>query len=165
MNKFKWGQVKTAKYLDAQSVDDISIFNRIFNNLTTALIKQGRIEDAKKVMLKYDEVMPTKIYDIRNVMSVATMAQNLYTLGYTEKANNLIKRYATYIEKEINYLADVTKSKNQLIGGQNVQIALVYGLEPMARVATQYKQNKLAADLEKKYQNLYQRFSMYFGPQ
>lgn len=165
MNKFKWGQVKTAKYLDAQSVDDISIFNRIFNNLTTALIKQGRIEDAKKVMLKYDEVMPTKIYDIRNVMSVATMAQNLYTLGYTEKANNLIKRYATYIEKEINYLADVTKSKNQLIGGQNVQIALVYGLEPMARVATQYKQTKLAADLEKKYQNLYQRFSMYFGPQ
>ena len=60
---------------------------------------------------------------------------------------------------------DVTKSKNQLIGGQNVQIALVYGLEPMARVATQYKQTKLAADLEKKYQNLYQRFSMYFGPQ
>lgn len=77
MNKFKWGNIKNASYLDAQSTDDISIFNRLFNNLTTGLIKQGRIEDAK-VMLKYDEVMPTKIYGIRNVMSVATMAQNLY---------------------------------------------------------------------------------------
>lgn len=165
MNKFKWGNIKNASYLDAQSTDDISIFNRLFNNLTTGLIKQGRIEDAKKVMLKYDEVMPTKIYGIRNVMSVATMAQNLYTLGETEKATNLIKKYAAYIQKEITYLADVTKSKNQLIGGQNVQNALVYGLEPMARVASQYKQAKLSADLEKQYQNLYQRFSMYFGPQ
>jgi hypothetical protein len=146
-------------------VDDISIFNRIFNNLTTGLIKAGRIEDAKKVMQRYDEVMPTKIYGIRNVMSMATMAQNLYTLGQTEKANALIKKYADYIQKEVTYLADVTKSKNQLVGAQNVQIALIYGLEPMARVAAQYKQTKLADDLEKQYQNLYERFSMYFGPQ
>lgn len=165
MNKFKWGNIKNATYLDAQSTDDISIFNRLFNNLTTALIKQGRIEEAKKVILRYDEVMPTKIYGMRNVMSIATMAQNLYILGDTEKANNLIKKYADYIQKEINYLSDVTKSKNQLIGGQNVQMALVYGLEPMARVAGQNKQTKLAADLEKQYQTLYQRFSMYFGPQ
>lgn len=165
MNKFKWGNVKNATYLDAQSTDDISIFNRIFNTLTSALIKEGRLEDAKKVMLKYDEVMPTRIYGIRNVMSIPTMAQNLYTLGQTEKATNLIKKYAAYIEKEVNYLADVSKSKNQLIGGQNVQISLVYGLEPMARVALQYKQTKLAADLEKQYQTLYERFNMYFGPQ
>ena len=164
MNKFKWGQIKTAKYLDAQSVDDISIFNRIFNNLTSGLIKQGRIEDAKKVMLRYDEVMPTKIYGIRNVMSMATMAQNLYTLGQPEKATSLIKKYADYIQKEVTYLADVSKSKNQLVGGQNIQIALIYGLEPMARVAAQNNQPKLAADLEKQYENLYERFSMYFGP-
>lgn len=165
MNKFKWGNIKNASYLDTQSADDISIFNRIFNNLTTGLIKHGRIEDAKKVMLKYDEVMPTKIYGLRNVMSVATMAQNLYTLGETEKANNLLKKYAAYIQKEVSYLADVSKSKNQLVGGQNVQIALVYGLEPMARVAGQYKQAKLSTDLEKQYQTLYEKFSMYFGPQ
>ncbi len=165
MNKFKWGNIKNASYLDAQSADDISIFNRLFNNLTTELIKKGRIEDAKKVMLKYDEVMPTKIYGIRNVMSVATMAQNLYILGETEKANNLIKKYAAYIQKEVIYLADVSESKNKLVGGQNVQIALVYGLEPMAKVAAQYQQTKLSAELEKQYQNLYQRFNMYFGPQ
>lgn len=165
MNKFKWGNVKTATYLDSQSADDISIFKNIFNNLTTGLIKAGRLEDAKKVVAKYEEVMPTKIYGIRTMMSVPTMAQNLYVLGETEKANQLIKKSAEYIQKEITYLADVSKSKGILVGGQNVQMALVYGLDPMAKVAAQYKQIKLAQELEKQYNELYGRFSLFFGPQ
>jgi pentatricopeptide repeat protein len=161
MNKFKWGNIKTATYLDSQSSDDISIFNNIFNSLVTGLIKAGRIEDAKKAIKKYDEVMPTKIYGVRTMMSVASLAQNLYILGETEKANNLLKKSAVYIQKEITYLADVSKSKGIL----NVQIALVYGLDPMAKIAAQYKQTKLAQDLEKQYNDLYGRFSMFFGPQ
>jgi hypothetical protein len=165
MNKFKWGNVKTASYLDSQSSDDISIFTNIFNNLTTGLIKQGRLADAKKVMRRYEEVMPTKIYGMRTMMAVPTMAQNLYILGETEKANQLIKKSAAYIQKEITYLSDVSKSKNMLVGGQNVQIALLYGLEPMAKIAAQYQQTKLGQDLEKQYNDLYSKFSLYFGPQ
>jgi len=163
MNKFKWGNVKTASYLDAQSADDVSIFIRIFNDLTTGLIKQGRIEDAKKVMRKYDEVMPTKIYGIRSMMSMPTMAQNLYILGETERANNLIKKSAAYIQKEITYLADLTDSKDKLVGMNNIQMGLMFSLEPMAKVAAQYKQTKLAEELQKEYESLIGRFSMYFG--
>ncbi len=117
MTKFKWGNIKTASYLDAQSTDDVSIFNQLFNSLVSGLIKAGRLDDARKVIKKYDEVMPTNIYGIRNMMSVPTMAQNLYILGQTEKANALIKTSAAYIQKEVNYLSDISKSKNQLIGG------------------------------------------------
>ncbi len=165
MNKFKWGNIKDAKYLDIQSADDMSIFNNIFNSLTTALIKEGRLADAKKVMKRYDEVMPTKIYGMRTAMSMPTMAQNLYTLGETTKANALIKKYADYIENEITYLGDVSKSKNQLIGQERIQIGLFYGLMPMAKVAQQNQQTKLAADLEKQIKNLFDRggFSQYFG--
>ncbi|WP_379084211.1 hypothetical protein [Pedobacter sp. UC225_65] len=111
--------------------------------------------------------MPTKIYGIRNMMSVATMAQNLYILGETDKANKLLVKSAAYIQKEISYLADISKSKNQLIGMQNVQMGLIYGLEPMAKVAAQYKQTKLSQDLGKQYEALYNRFNMFFtaGPQ
>ena len=123
------------------------------------------MDDAKKVVSKYEEVMPTKIYGIRTMMSVPTMAQNLYILGETEKANQLIKKSAAYIQKEITYLADISKSKEMLVGGQNVQIALVYGLDPMAKIAAQYQQTKLAQDLEKQYNALYSRFNLYFGPQ
>ncbi|MEJ5993022.1 DUF2723 domain-containing protein [Pedobacter sp. Du54] len=165
MNKFKWGNVKTASYLDSQSADDISIFNNIFNSLTTGLIKAGRLEDAKKVVRKYDEVMPTKIYGIRTMMGVPERAQNLYILGETEKANELIKKSALYIQKEVGYLADVSKSKGILVGGRNVQMALVYGLDPMAKIAAQYQQTKLAKDLENQYNTLYARFNLFFGPQ
>ncbi|MES2416834.1 MAG: DUF2723 domain-containing protein [Bacteroidota bacterium] len=161
MNKFKWGNIKTASYLDSQSADDISIFNNIFNSLITGLIKEGKIEDAKKVIRKYDEVMPTKIYGIRTMMSVPAMAQNLYILGETQKANSLIQKSATYIQKEVSYLADVSASKGTLVGGQNIHIALVYGLDSMAKVAAQYKQTKLAQDLEKQYDALYGRFNMF----
>lgn len=165
MNKFKWGNLKNASYLDIQSADDISIFINIFNNLTSGLIKAGRLEDAKKVMARYDEVIPEKIYGIRPAMSVATTAQNLYTLGQTERANALIKKYAAYINKEITYLADVSKSKNQLVGQQPIQIGLFYGLMPMAKVATTNNQQKLAADLQKQLKDLfnYGNFAQYFG--
>ncbi len=164
MNKFKWGNIKSASYLDSQSTDDLGIFNNMFNTLTTALIKAGRMDDAKKVMKRYEEVMPTKIYGIRSMMSVPQMAQNLYILGETQKANDLVKKSAAFIQKEITYLADVTDSKSKLIGTNNIQLGLMFGLEPMARVATQYNQPQLAAALQKQYESLMGRFSMYFAP-
>jgi hypothetical protein len=109
--------------------------------------------------------MPTKIYGIRTMMAVPTTAQNLYILGYTEKANALIKKSADYIRKEVTYLADVSKSKGTLVGGQNVQIGLVYGLEPMGKIAAKFGQAKLAKDIDKQYNELYNRFSQFFGPQ
>lgn len=165
MNKFKWGNIKNASYLDSQSTDDVSIFIRMFNDLTTGLIKAGRIDDAKKVMRKFDEVMPTKIFGLRSVMSAPQTAQNLYILGETNKANELIKKYATYVKKELTYLADVSKSKGTLTGTQNIQMGLFYGIEPMAKVAAQYKQNKLAADLGKEYNELFSRFNQFFPQQ
>lgn len=163
MNKFKWGKIKTASYLDSQSTDDVSIFNNMFNSLVSGLIKAGRIEDAKKVIKRYDEVMPTKIYSIRMMMGVATRAQNLYILGETQKANDLIKKSAAYIQKELTYLADVTKSKGEIIGGQNGQIGLNYGLLPMAQVAAQYKQMDLAKQLAAQYEALDNRFDNIFS--
>lgn len=165
MTKFKWGNIKTASYLDSQSADDVSIFTRMFNDLTTGLIKAGRIDDAKKVMQKFDEVMPTKIFGLRSVMSAPQTAQNLYILGETAKANALIKKYADYVKKELTYLADVSTSKGTLTGTQNIQMGLFYGIEPMAKVAAQYKQTKLAADLGKEYNELFNKFNQFLPQQ
>lgn len=165
MNKFKWGNIKNARYLDPQSADDVSIFNNIFNTLTSGLIKAGRLDDAKKVMAKYDEVMPSKIYGIRNTMSVPEMADNLYTLGQTAKANALIKKYAEYIRKEITYLGDVTRSKKQLVGDRNIQISLFYALPRMSKTAEKHRQKALAKELADELKNLFESggFEVYMG--
>jgi len=162
MDKFVWGNVKNAKYLDPQSADDISIFTNIFNNTISGLIKAGRIEDAKKAVNKYYEVMPERFYGMRSMMGTYFMAENLYALGDIQRANALIEKSAAYIQKELTYLADVSESKNRFIGGQNVQLGLSF-LNQMSKTAEQHQQTKLSENLNQQFRGLEGRFSMYFA--
>jgi hypothetical protein len=164
MNKFVWGNVKNAKYLDTQSGDDISIFTNVFNNTVSGLLKEGKTEDAKKVVNRYFEVMPEKFYGMRSMMGAYFMAENLYLLNDQKRANALIEKAAAYIEKELIYLADVSQSKKKFVGGQNVQLGMSF-LNQMARTAAEYKQTKLSKDLNDKFSMLEARFSAFFPPQ
>lgn len=161
MNKFVWGNVKNASYLDTQSQDDISIFTNIFNNAISGLIKEGKNEDAKKVVKRYFEVMPERFYGLRSMMGVYFMAENLYTLGDKEKAAELIKRSAAYIQKELTYLADISASKKMLIGSQNVQLGMSF-LNQMSKTTAQYGETKLSAELNAQFNSLESRFSSFF---
>jgi hypothetical protein len=162
--KFKWGNVKNASYLDPQSSDDISIFNNVFNTTISGLIKEGKIADAKKVVARYFEVMPERFYGMRSMMGVYFFAENLYILGDTNKANALIEKSADYIQKELTYLADVSKSKNRFVGGQNVQLGLQF-LNQMVKTTAERKQTKLSQKLAQQFQGLESRFSIYFQQQ
>ncbi len=162
MNKFAWGNIKTATYLDPQSSDDISIFANVFNNTVSGLIKEGKINEAKKAVDKYYEVMPTRFYGMRSMMGTYFMAENLYTLSETERANALIEKSADYIQKELTYLADVSQSKDRLVGGQNVQLGMSF-LNQMARTAQEQKQTKLSQHLNDIFKTLEMRFGPYYN--
>lgn len=164
MDKFVWGNIKNAKYLDPQSSDDISIFTNVFNNTISGLIKEGRTADAKKVVNRYYEVMPEKFHGMRSMMGAYFLAENLYLLNENQRANDLIEKSAAYIQKELTYLADVSESKRNLIGSQNVQLGLSF-LNQMARTTAQYKQTKLSESLNRQFQGLESRFTMYFPQQ
>ncbi|PTT03344.1 DUF2723 domain-containing protein [Pedobacter sp. HMWF019] len=161
MNKFKWGNIKTATYLDQQSSDDVSIFANLFNTSVSSLIKEGKIDEAKKIVEKYYQVMPDKFYGMRSMMGTYFMAENLYILGETARANALIEKSATYIQKELTYLADVSESKNRFVGGQNVQLGMSF-LNQMAHTAEQHKQTKLSQNLKNQFSALESRFGPFF---
>lgn len=161
MNKFKWGNVKTSTYLDTQSADDVSIFANLFNTSITSLIKEGKIAEAKKVVEKYYQVMPERFYGMRSMMGTYFMAENLYLLNETTRANALIEKSASYIQKELTYLADVSDSKNRFVGGQNVQLGMSF-LNQMAHTAEQHKQTKLSKTLQMQFSALESRFAPYF---
>ncbi|PWS31924.1 glycosyltransferase family 117 protein [Pedobacter paludis] len=166
MNKFKWGNMKTATYLDPQSSDDTFIFTNIFSNLSSNLIKEGKTAEAKKVMDKYFAVMPQKFYGIRTVVVKFYIAENLYKLGETARANEILSTSGDYINKELTYLADVSQSKGSITGSQNVQTGLYY-LDRMIKTSKAAGQDKLSTQLEKIFAGLESRFSMYYqqGPQ
>lgn len=162
MNKFVWGNIKNAKYLDTQSADDISIFTNVFNNTISGLIREGKNEDAKKVVNRYFEVMPERFYGMRSMMGTYFMAENLYLLGDVKRANALIEKSAAYIQKELIYLADVSESKRKFVGGQNVQLGLSF-LGQMSKTTAQHQQTKLSESLNQQFQALEGRFSAYFS--
>jgi len=162
MTKFKWGNIKDAKYLDPQSADDISIFSNVWNNTVTGMLKEGKVGEAKKAANKYLEVMPTKFYGMRSMMGTYFMAENFYTLGETAKANEIVTRCADYIQKELIYLADVSDSKNRLVGMQNVRLGMSF-LNQMANTAAQYKQMPLADKLNNQFRALETRFGPYLA--
>ena len=164
MTKFKWGNIKNASYLDPQSSDDISIFSNVWNNAITAMLKAGKIAEAKKAADKYLEVMPTKFYGMRSMMGTYFMAENFYALGETAKANEIITRCADYIQKELTYLADVSDSKNRLVGTQNVQLGMSF-LNQMGRTAGEQKQNQLSDKIANQFKALEVRFGPYLGQQ
>ena len=164
MTKFKWGNIKTATYLDPQSSDDTFIFTNIFSSLTGSLIKDGKTAEAKKVVDKYYEVMPERFFGIRTVVVKFYMAENLYKLGETARANDILTKSADYINKELIYLADISKSKGNITGSQNVQTGLYY-LDRMIKTSRANGQEKLAVSLEKIFSNLEGRFSMYYSQQ
>ncbi|WP_231425977.1 DUF2723 domain-containing protein [Pedobacter sp. Leaf250] len=163
MTKFKWGNMKNATYLDPQSSDDTFIFTNIFSNLTGSLIKDGKTAEAKKVVEKYYEVMPQKFYGIRTVVVKFYMAENLYKLGETARANEILTQSGDYVNKELTYLADLSASKG-LTGSQNVQTGLYY-LDRMIRTAKANGQDKVGTQLEKIFTGLEARFSPYYAQQ
>jgi hypothetical protein len=163
MTKFKWGNMKNATYLDPQSSDDTFIFTNIFSNLAGSLIKEGKTAEAKKVVDKYYEVMPQKFYGIRTVVVKFYMAENLYKLGETARANEILTQSGDYINKELTYLADLSASKG-LTGSQNVQTGLYY-LDRMIRTAKANGQTKVSTKLEKIFTGLEAKFSAYYSQQ
>jgi hypothetical protein len=167
MTKFKWGNMKTAKYLDPQSSDDTFIFTNLFSSLTSSLIKDGKTDEAKKVADKYFAVMPAdKFFGIRTVVVKFYMAENLYKLGETARANDILDKSGDYINKELNYLADISQSKG-LTGSQNIQTGLYY-LDRMIKTSKAAGQDKLSDKLQKTFNTLEGRLSMFFpqqGPQ
>ncbi|NTD96796.1 DUF2723 domain-containing protein [Agrobacterium tumefaciens] len=164
MTKFKWGNMKTATYLDPQSSDDTFIFTNIFSNLAGSLIKDGKNTEAKKVVDKYYEVMPQSFFGLRTVVVKYYMAENLYKLGETARANEILTQSGDYINKELTFLSDISKSKGSLTGSQNVQTGLYY-LDRMIKTSKAAGQEKVSTQLEKIFSGLEAKFSGYYAQQ
>ncbi|MBC7416982.1 MAG: DUF2723 domain-containing protein [Pedobacter sp.] len=162
MTKFKWGNMKTATYLDPQSSDDTFIFTNIFSSLTSNLISEGKIDSAKKVVDKFYEVMPERYFGIRTAVVKYYFAENLYLLNETKKGNDMLLKSGEYLNKELIYLADISDSKGQLTGTRNVRTGL-YFLDRMMTLSKVNKQPEVTKRLQTIFTGLENRFSPYLG--
>ena len=123
MNKFKWGNMKNASYLDPESVRMIFTIVNNFNILAENLYREGRIDEARKALLRCMEVVPDKNYSLNFTIRKFYMADLLYKLKEPKKANELVASTAEYIEEELNYLSAIARTKENL-SSRDIQLGI-----------------------------------------
>jgi hypothetical protein len=165
MNKFKWGNFKTAKYLDPESN---TMFYPVILSTVLDLVQNLKLEGhndlALKVLHKYDAVMPD-IYpfiDIaRNKYYLVNTAYSLNDIGY---ANKFATSIDSYIIDQLDYNYNLLLAAPESVDGRTVQIglSLLNGLNDLAK---ENHQTALASKLQAQMKNYEGKFSSIMGKQ
>ena len=156
MTKFKWGNMKNASYLDPESLRmSFTIINH-FNILAENLFKQGKIEEARKALLKCIEVVPDNNYSLNFTIRKFYMAELLYKVKEPAKANELILNTANYIEEQLQYLAAIAQTKENL-NAREMQLGM-YVISEMVKLTALNGQTDLNKKLQARYSAMDSKF-------
>ncbi|HVS94385.1 MAG TPA: DUF2723 domain-containing protein [Mucilaginibacter sp.] len=125
MNKFKWGNYKTAKYLDPESTTMFyPVILSTVLDLSQGLIQDGHKDLALKAIHKYDQEMP----DIYPFIDVARtkyfLVANAYALGDINYANRYAASIENYVKDQLDYNYSLIQSSPDNIDTRTVQLGL-----------------------------------------
>ena len=152
LTKFKWGNIKKASYLDPESTRMISIVIKSFNQLAETLLKEGRKEEARKVLLKVEEVIPEKNYLFYEILHRYYTADLLYQVGETQRASKLVEQTANYIDKEVGYMGSLGQN-GQNLSSREIQMG-VSVFNELIKTTLKYNQKALNTKLNNQYKSL-----------
>ena len=157
MNKFVWGNLKNADYLDPESYGMLNLIMNNFNMLSNELVKEGKMEEARAVMKRSLAVIPEKIYAMRETLQKQSMAESLYKVGDVENANRIVSTTTDYLEQNLNYFFTIAETKPNL-EVNNIQLGMyvLHSLDLLTAQNKQTKENDRIKKLFKDFENRYQ---------
>ncbi|MGI4804114.1 MAG: hypothetical protein ACRYFL_05045, partial [Janthinobacterium lividum] len=164
MNKFKWGNMKNARYLDHESRTMFyPVILRVFLALGENLAKEGHPDMAKKVLERYEQVMP----DINPYTDVAIrkfyLADLAYQINDKPIGEKTVNQIMSYVSDQLNYYASMDDD-NRRMNGRDIQLCISV-LNEMVKLTADNKEpalNKKATALISEYQ---MKFSSMFQPE
>jgi len=147
MTKFKFGNFKTAKYLDQQST---TMFYpqmvSAFSDLSTGLLKDGHPDLALNALHKYEEVMPDINPNFMAAQGKITMADTSYKLDYAKLGNKLIKSVNGYLTDKLDYNYHQLQKDTGRLSPRDVQISMSL-LNNMVAITHNSNQKELSGQL------------------
>lgn len=157
MDKFVWGNMHDARYLDPESYGMINLIINNFSTLSQSLQDAGKTEEARQVVNRCLEVVPERIYLLREAYQLFFFTRQLYQLGETEKANQQVERINKFVTDQLKWYIDIANTKPNL-EMRNIQMGsqVLYG---MAEMTKEYGQDELAKELEENFQEIENLFS------
>ncbi len=153
MTKFKWGNMKDARYLDPEATRMVATIMKSFNTLALKLVSEGRTEEAKKVIDRSMQVLPNKNYLFYFVLHRYYTADLLYRVNEPQKANALVKETANYITAELNYLGDLAQDGSAGLVMNDIQLG-VSVLSQMIKDTELYQQTALNKELTAQFDSI-----------
>ena len=156
MNKFTWGNLKKANYLDPESVRMVAVVVNNFNVLAESLYNEGRIEEAKKALDKCLNVIPDQNFSLNFTIRKFYMADLLYKLKENQKANAVVENTANYISEQLDYLHAISQTKENL-GAQEIQLGMSI-LNELVKVTAENGQTALNKKVTGQYKALESKF-------
>jgi hypothetical protein len=163
MNKFKWGNMNDPKtYLDENNLRMTMNFRNAFGRLANQLIKEGKMDSARKVLDRSMEVMPDNLIPM-NYFSVQII-EGYFRIGDFKKGSILAERFFTLLDEELAWLFSFS-DKDLKPFDMNLQEDLM-AVEKLKSLATEYKVDALSKKAESSFQNYYQQYvSKVYRPQ
>jgi hypothetical protein len=159
MTKFKWGNMKNARYLDHESMTMFyPLISRLYSNLADNLTKEGHTDQAKNVLTKYDEVMPGIINSTEVAVRKYYMIESAYRLGDVSLANKLSNQVDDYVTNLLDYNYELLKSGETSVENRDIQYSMSI-LSGIVGFTKDFKQSALNA----KFSNQLKGYESKFG--
>lgn len=150
INKFKWGGITDPDvYLDENILRMASNIRSSFSRLAEELIAEGKLDSAKVVMAKCEEIMPNERipYNLFNL----SLVENYFQLNEREKAIEMVEKLKQNAYEELDYLASLEDSySNYLDYERRLNLHIV---NELASITGANQVENLRQELEKKFQD------------
>lgn len=165
MNKFKWGNYKTAKYLDEQSSGLFyTLITNTFTELANGLMAEGNKDMALKAIRKYDDEMP----DIYPYIGIAQSKFKVIDTAYRLHANSLGNKYVSsmdnYITDQLNYDYNLLQASPGDLNASNVQFEMSV-LNAITQVTKENQELALNTKLQVQLSDYENKFAGVIGKQ
>ncbi|WP_448698033.1 DUF2723 domain-containing protein [Mucilaginibacter sp. AW1-3] len=163
MEKYKWGNMKNAKYLDHESSTMFyPLILSTFSNLAQNLIQEGHPDLAAKALHRYLDVMPDIYPDIEAAIRKNFIAQTFYQLNEPKPANDLMKSVDAYLKDQLDYNYNILQKSPESIDMRTVQYGISV-LNDMATITKRYQQTALANEFASQLKDYEGKFSGILG--
>lgn len=163
MTKFKWGNMKNARYLDHESTNMFyPVILSMFVNLSQNLLAEGHPDLAANVVHKYLDVMPDIYPDITVALRKNYIAQMLYAVHDAVNANKLINSIDDYVVDQLNYNSRLLEKNADGLNVQEIQYGVSL-INSMANGAKQNQQTALSNKLEAQLKDFETKFQGIMG--
>lgn len=149
VNKFAYGNLKEQRHLDPLSRNMVAQLSIEMGQLSQDLLHQQDNEKAKNVANKVLEVMPDKIYSLNQAVGLYFTTDTLYEVNETAKAQQLLEQNADYVYGQLNYWADIAKTKPNY---NSIDIRRGMGLlNAMVETASKHNDTKMTEKIKERY--------------